>query len=309
MELALITIRQVFVLFILIGVGYLSARTGAVKPEARQHFSALLVYVVVPCMILNSYFSSYDPTVFKGIILSFVHSFILIMLGLIIAMILTRNMDSRKRAILRFALIFSNAGYMGFPLIESLYGAEGLLYASSYNTVFNIMLWTFGYAMVSGQIHPKEILHTVITTPAIIAVPLGLIIYMTHFPVPDILAKPISLIGAMNTPISMFITGMIIAQSDLGKLIKNADILKAVGIRLILIPACCFIIYGLLHIDLGMAGDVVLLLEACPCAAITSVFAIKFHYDEELAAGSVVLSTLFSIISLSVAAYVITTII
>ena len=113
----------------------------------------------------------------------------------------------------------------------------------------------------------------------------------------------------MNTPISMFITGMIIAQSDLGKLIKNADILKAVGIRMILIPACCFIIYGLLHIDLGMAGDVVLLLEACPCAAITSVFAIKFHYDEELAAGSVVLSTLFSIISLSVAAYVITTII
>ncbi len=309
MELALITIRQVFVLFILIGVGYIASKSGAIKAEARQHLSSLLVYVVVPCMILNSYFSRFDPTVFRGIVLSFIHSFILIMIGLVLAMLLTGNMDKKNRPILRFALVFSNAGYMGFPLIESLFGAEGLLYASSYNTVFNIMIWTFGYAMVSGHIKPKEILHTVLTTPAIIAVPVGLTIYLTGFSVPAILQQPISLIGAMNTPISMIITGMIIASSDLKKLIKNINILKVVGIRLILIPACCILIYGLLHIDFGMASDVVMLLEACPCAAITSVFAIQFHYDEDLAAGSVVLSTLFSIVTLSIVAYVITSVI
>ena len=106
------------------------------------------------------------------------------MLGMTIAMILTRNMDLEN---VRYCACFdfSNAGYMGFPSYRiSVWCRRIVFYASSYNTVFNIMPWTFGYAMVSGQIRPNEILHTVITTPAIIAnpSPLGLIIYMTHFP-------------------------------------------------------------------------------------------------------------------------------
>ncbi len=306
MELALISVRQVAEFFLLIMVGYFAVKTKVLKPEARQHFSGLLVSIVVPCMIVNSYIAEFDPQVFHGIVMAFIHSFVLIMLGLVIALLAGRRMGVENRAIFEFAMMFSNAGYMGFPLIQALYGSEGLLYASSYNTVFNILIWTFGYARVSGQLEAKQVVKTIIKSPAIIAVVLGLFIYLLQIPVPELIQQPVSQLGALNTPISMLITGIILAGSNLGKVIRDRTVEAVIGIRLLLIPALCLLIYGFLHIDFGMATDVVLLLEACPCAAISSVFAVQFHYDEERVAGAVILSTILSIVTLPLTAYIIT---
>ena len=94
---------------------------------------------------------------------------------LVITFLLTLRIGKEKNTpILRFACIFSNAAYMGFPLIQALFGAEGLLYASAYVTVFNILLWTVGYAMVSGKVRPGEVLHSILTTPVLWSVLLGL---------------------------------------------------------------------------------------------------------------------------------------
>lgn len=62
------------------------------------------------------------------------------------------------RGIIRFATTFSNAAYMGFPLIQAMYGSEGVLYASVYVTVFNILLWTVGIVYVSESMSFKELL-------------------------------------------------------------------------------------------------------------------------------------------------------
>ena len=309
MELALISARQVVVFFMLIMVGFFAVKAKALKPEARQHFSSLLVSIVVPCMIVNSYITEFDAEVFHGIVLAFIHSFILIMIGLVIAVLAARRMGKDNAAIFEFAMIFSNAGYMGFPLIQALFGNEGLLYASSYNTVFNILIWTYGYARVSGQTDAKKVVNTIVRAPAMIAVVLGLVIYLLQIPVPELIHQPISQIGGLNTPISMMITGMILAGSDLSKVIRDRAVTTVIGIRLFLIPAVCLLIYGILHISFGMASEVVLLLEACPCAAISTVFAVQFHYDEEKVAGAVILSTLLSILTLPITAYIITTII
>ena len=186
MELALISARQVVVFFMLIMVGFFAVKSKALKPEARQHFSSLLVSIVVPCMIVNSYITEFDAEVFHGIVLAFIHSFILIMIGLVIAVLAARRMGKDNAAIFEFAMIFSNAGYMGFPLIQALFGNEGLLYASSYNTVFNILIWTYGYARVSGQTDAKKVVNTIVRTPAMIAVVLGLVIYLLQIPVPEL---------------------------------------------------------------------------------------------------------------------------
>ena len=86
---------------------------------------------------------------------------------------MARRKDSRT-PIFRFACIFSNAAYMGFPLISALFGSEGLLYASAYVTVFNILLWTMGYGFVSGSSDPKEVLHSLLHTPVLYAMVIGL---------------------------------------------------------------------------------------------------------------------------------------
>ena len=225
---------------------------------------------------------------------------------LVITFLLTLRIGKEKNTpILRFACIFSNVAYMGFPLIQALFGAEGLLYASAYVTVFNILLWTVGYAMVSGKVRPGEVLHSILTTPVLWSVLLGLTLYLCRVNVPELIRQPLQLVGNMNTPLSMIITGMLIAGSRPEKLLGNREIYRIILIRMLFIPLVSFLLFRLLSVQ-GMVAEVVLLLEACPCAAITSVFAVQFGYDEDLAAGSVVITTFISIVVLPLCAMALT---
>ena len=216
------------------------------------------------------------------------------------------KIKDKNAPIVKIACIFSNAAYMGFPLIQALFGTEGLLYASAFLTVYNILLWTVGYAMISGKADFKEVVHSICTTPVIISVVIGIVILVFQIPVHSIIKQPLSYVGNMNTPLSMIITGMIIADSSFSKIVKNKLVLFAILVRMLVIPVVCICLFKLLNIR-GEVSNIVLLLQACPCAAITSVFAVQFGYDEDLAAGSVVVTTFLSIVTLPLFAYVITT--
>jgi len=292
MELAIITAKQVVILYCLILAGF-----AGVKQEAKKAFSNLLLYLAVPAMVIHSYISKADRSVLARLPQTFALSVLAILAGLAITMLCTCRMKGKERPILRFACIFSNAAYMGFPLIQALFGAEGLLYASAYVTVFNILLWTVGYAMVSGKVRPGEVLHSILTTPVLWSVLLGLTLYLFRVNVPELIRQPLQLVGNMNTPFSMIITGMLIAGSKPEKLLGNREIYRIILIRMLFIPLVSFLLFRLLSVQ-GMVAEVVLLLEACPCAAITSVFAVQFGYDEDLAAGSVVITTFISIVVL-----------
>ena len=293
MELALITVKQVVVLFILIFAGFVCVKTKAVKMEGKKAFSDLLLYLIVPAMVINSF----NIDILHNLLKAFELSILLLLIGLFITLALTAKHKSPDLPIMRFACIFSNAAYMGFPLIQALFGAEGLLYASAYVTVFNILLWTVGYAMVSGKVRPGEVLHSILTTPVLWSVLLGLTLYLCRVNVPELIRQPLQLVGNMNTPLSMIITGMLIAGSKPEKLLGNREIYRIILIRMLFIPLVSFLLFRLLSVQ-GMVAEVVLLLEACPCAAITSVFAVQFGYDEDLAAGSVVITTFISIVVL-----------
>ena len=307
MDLALITAQQVAELFILMGLGALGAKTGLLRPEGKQTLSNLLVNLVVPAMIINSYRMDFSPEILRNLLAAFALSILSSLLGLVITLLFTARSKDSRTPIFRFACVFSNAGYMGLPLISALFGSEGLLYASAYFTIFNLLLWTLGYSMVSGSSDPKAVVKSLAHTPAIYAVLVGLAIYLLQIPIPALLAQPISLLGAMNTPLSMLITGMLIAAGDLKSIVCSRPIWKLAAVRMLVIPALCLGAFALLGLfRFGMAAQVVLLLECCPAAAITSVFAVQFGHDEQFAAGSVVLTTLLSIVALPLCALVVT---
>ncbi|MCD8089170.1 MAG: AEC family transporter [Clostridiales bacterium] len=308
MELSVITAKQVFILFILIFSGFGCVKAGVIKAESKKAFSDLLLYLIVPAMIINSYITEFDSSVFSNLIKAFLLSALFMAAAFAITFTAGIKIKGENAPIAKFACIFSNAAYMGFPLIEALFGSEGLLYASAYVTVFNILVWTVGYLMVSKTADFREIAKKIATTPAVISVIVGLIIFLCRIPVPEIISRPLSYIGSMNTPISMLITGIIIANSSFSRIAKNKLILFVIAFRMIVIPSFCFCIFYLLGLS-GTAANTVLLLEACPSAAITSVFAVQFGYDEDLAAGAVVITTFLSIITLPVFAYLITSVV
>ena len=201
MDLAVITFKQVFVLFLLMLAGVVCTRAGGVHPGDKRAFSDLLLNLVVPAMVVNSYLTEYNPSTGHNLLRAFGWSLLALLAGFAITFFLIRNVRGEQLSIRRFACIFSNAAYMGFPLIESLFGAEGLLYASAYVTMFNLLLWSIGAAMVSGETRRREIAASILRTPVLYAVVAGLIIYFLRIPVPEIIQKPLGLIGAMNTPL------------------------------------------------------------------------------------------------------------
>lgn len=305
MDLAIIAAKQVLQLLLMILAGAVCCKAGVFKPQDKSILSNILLYLVVPAMVIDSYLVEFDPETFRNLLSAFGLSILALAIGLAVAVLATCRVAKEKRAILRFACGFSNAAYMGFPLIKALFGSEGLLYASAFVTVFNIALWTIGYGIVSGSASAKEIVHSIVTCPCILAVALGLVLYLGRVPVPEVLAGPIGTIGNMNTPLSMIITGATIASSDLKKLLQNKNLFLTLGLRLLVVPAAALAVFALLGVS-GMVPMVVLILEACPCVTITTVFAIRFHHDEELAAGAVVFSTLCSIITLPLYALALT---
>lgn len=305
MELALITAQQVIILFLLIGCGFVAVKTGVLKQEGKQTLSNLLLYLVVPAMIVHSYMMDFSEEILHNLLAAFGMSVLAILIGTVITLVLTARRKDRRAPIFRFACVFSNAAYMGFPLISALFGSEGLLYASAYVTVFNILLWTMGYGMVSGSSSPKEVARSLLHTPVLYAMVVGLAIYLLQIPVPNLIAQPIDLLSGMNTPLSMLITGMLIAAGDLKSIVCDKHIWKLAGLRMVLIPAVCVAVFTLLGFH-GMSAQVVLLLECCPAAAITSVFAVQFGHDERFAAGCVVLTTLLSIVTLPLCALILT---
>lgn len=305
MELAMITTRQVMELFCMILAGCICSKTGAIKVEAKKGFSDLLLYLVVPAMVVHSYMTEFDEKILANLVLTLIWSTIALVIGIVVAMVATAKMKGSDKPIICFAGMFSNAAYMGFPLIQALFGAEGLMYASVFVTVFNILLWTVGYSVVTKTTDLKAILKTIGTSPVILSVILGLILYLGQIPVPEVIAEPVRLIGNINTPLAMIITGMIIGTSDLKKMVGNPMIWYVTLIRMVLVPAICFVVFRVIGAG-SMVAEVVLLLEACPCAAITSVFAVQYGYHEDLAAGTVVVSTLLSIVTLPICAMLLT---
>ena len=305
MELAQITAGQVVMLFLLMGTGIAAVKTGVLKPDGKQTLSNLLVYLVVPAMIVNSYRMEFSMEILHNLLAAFGMSLLALLIGTGITLALTARRKDSRTPIFRFACIFSNAAYMGFPLISALFGSEGLLYASAYVTVFNILLWTMGYGFVSGSSDPKEVLHSLLHTPVLYAMVIGLCIYLLQIPVPQLIAQPLELMANMTTPLSMVITGMLLAAGDLGCIVRSKPVWKLAAVRMLLIPAVCLAVCGLLGFR-SMTAQVVLLLECCPSAAITSVFAVQFGHDESFAAGSVVLTPLLSIVALPLCALVVT---
>ena len=300
MDLAVITAQQVAELFILIGLGALGAKTGLLRPEGKQTLSNLLVNLVVPAMIINSYRMEFSAEILHNLMAAFALSPLSILLGLIITLLFTARSRDSRTPIFRFACVFSNAGYMGLPLISALFGSEGLLYASAFFTMFNLLLWTVGYSMVSGSSDPKKVAQSLLHCPAIYAIVVGLVLYLLQIPLPDLIVQPMELLGDMNTPLSMLITGMLIASGDLHRTLTDQHIWKLTVVRMLFIPVLTIAAFAALGLfRYGMVTQVIVLLECCPAASITSVFAVQFHHDEQFAAGSVVLTTLLSIVALA----------
>jgi malate permease and related proteins len=282
-------------MFLMMAVGMLLKKIGIVGKEGQENITDLVIYLILPCNILKSFMVEFSYNIlytFAGVLaISMLIQFFCILLG----NILYNKAEPPKKKCLQYATICSNAGFLGNPVAEGVFGTMGLTLASIYLIPQRIVMWSAGISVFTKSPSKKALFKKVITHPCIIACIAGIILMFTQFTLPDFLNTSIETLSNCNTALSMMVIGMILADIDIKNMAEGKVIYYTV-IRLVLIPLLVYIPCKLLQLDSLITG-VCVLLAAMPAGATTSILASKYNGDAAFATKCVVFSTLISLIS------------
>lgn len=297
MEAMLTVVTKVAVMLIMIAVGYFITKKGMLTERGAAEITSIMIRIVTPCLIINSFLSSHDDLAVSELLLSVAVSALSIFISIAVSLITFRKEPLERKKVLRFATIFSNAGFMGIPLVQGIVGDKGVIYGSFFIVVFNIICWTYGYSMMSGS--TKLNWRTVVLNPGIIGLVIGLPIYFFKLQLPAILSEPIGFFAGLNTPLAMLVIGSYVARVDLKSFLSDKSVYEMAFLRLIAAPAIYLALLLLIRPEPDLLVSSVIQASA-PVAANTVLFAVEYHCDSELASKTVAVSTVLSIVTIPI---------
>jgi len=274
-------------------VGLILRKSGIVSPEARKDLTSLVINLVLPCNIITSFITRLSSDLIRECVTILLISVGIQIFSVLYGKILYSHESPSRSMNLRYALICSNAGFLGNPIAEGLYGATGLMLASIYLIPQRIMMWSEGIAVYSGISDKKETVKKVISHPCVLACMIGLILMPTQADIPAVILTPIQTIGRCNTALSMMVIGMILAEINIKDIVDKTVVLYTLQ-RLVIIPLLIYVILTILPVSHLVRGLSVIL-AAMPAGATTSMLASKYDRDPVFATKLVVFSTLCSI--------------
>ena len=308
--------KQLIIMLIIALIGFCVSKAFKFEKKEQQCVSKLLMYFINPCLIISRFNIPYDSQKIKSLGLSIIIAIVLHLLMICLSLLLIRSKNPQEQdldKLDRIATVFTNCGFIGIPLINGVLGEQGVFYLLGYLVVFNVFLWTFGYVMVGQKMQLKKI----ITNPNIIAVVIGLFLFVLPFQLPDIIAKPLSHIGAMNTATAMLLLGMLFAtfklnnnetapdpDRDASDKVSSEPSLKRIIFRIaklniirliIMIPISLAVVFASFKIfnnfqDIRTICYVLYICSLTPVAMSVSSFAVLFNKDQSYS-GLLVMST------------------
>lgn len=294
MQAILTVVSKVGVMLILIALGCIITKKGMLTEKGAAEMTTLLLKIVTPCLIINSFLGSSYELEISELLLAVGLSALAIFVAMGVSYLFFRKEPPERQKVLRFAAIYSNAGFMGLPLIQAIVGGKGVIYGSFFIVVFNVICWTHGYRMMSGG---KLNLKAALLNPGIIGLALGLPIYFFKLRLPGIITEPVGFLAGLNTPLSMLVIGSYVAKISLRDFISDKSAYKMAAIRLLLAPGIYFLLLLVIRPVPEMFVSSVIQ-AAAPVAANTMLFAVEYHRDSQLASKTVAVSTVLSIITI-----------
>lgn len=300
----LILLEQMATLAIIAFIGVILAKVSILTQEVRKKLSSMLIYVVAPLYVIKSFQIEYSEDILYSMGVVLIIAFFIILLGLAVGKILWRNKDEKKAQVLTHASGFMNCAFIGFPIINSIYGTMGILYASVYVIAFQIFLWTLGVMIFSGKTGKwyKSLLQ-----PGIIGVVIGLTLFVFQIKLPSILLKPIEMIGSMTPPLAMLIIGAFLSEIDILHSLKDFPTYAVAFFRLIFAPALVLgilMFFGFRPTD-GVFFGAAIILAGMPSATNTVLFATNYDADAKYSASVVAISTILSVLTIPFWLYII----
>ncbi|MBR1900422.1 MAG: AEC family transporter [Lachnospiraceae bacterium] len=292
----LIVANQMVIMFILIMIGFMIRRVKLIDHDGSKTLSNVLLLLVNPVLIMNSFLTvEYDVSKVRNLFVTFLFAVLTHLLGIIASRLLLSGREDDTR-IARYSAVYSNCGFMGIPLINSVLGAEGVFYITAYLVVFNFLTWTHGLILITGDASPKQLARG-LRSPVMFTMLAGMIFYFCRIHIPANIGSALTYVANMNTPLGMFVAGAALAEAHPLEALKKKQVYLVALAKLIIMPVLAAAVMLPFH-PADVVYYTVVAAAASPVATTCTMMALRYDKNYHYASELYVVTTMMSMLTI-----------
>lgn len=281
-------------------IGYIMYKAHIIDKTATERFSKLVLNITMPAQILLTFVEN-RGVVSNGEVLGvFGISALCFLFYFVMTLVFVRLMRTpqKDRGPYYFMSSFGNVGFMGFPVITSIFGESAMIYAVIYNVVFNLCVYSYGLLWMGGAekqhgFNPKLLLNMPFMSSLV-----SILLFFTGIPLPEIVTKSFGYLGDVTTPVAMLILGATIGAMPLKELFDEWRIYLFTAFRLGVLPLTVILIFRLLPVGTPMVRNVMVILSGMPAATNATMLAIEYHGNVQLVSKGIFFTTILSVVTI-----------
>lgn len=287
-------------LFAIVIVGYVAGRLGYMGGEFDKRLSSLVINITCPALILSSAMTGELPD--RRLILPLLGISIItyiILTGVVFWLPRYLTKQKADEGIVGFALMFGNVGFMGYPVVASIFGHQAVFYAAVLNVVNTLAVFTVGTILIVGDVgdgkrFQKKVLYS---TPMLSAYLAMLIVALGIDNIPSLISQPLTMIGNITVPAALLIIGSSMSQLSLRTMLGNRTVYATTLFRLILIPLGFYYLFSAIGFD-PYVVNINTVVIAMPVATYGTILCLKYGRETTLITEVTLITTLLSMLTI-----------
>ena len=286
------------VLFIIVILGYVACKLGYMGDKFDKKLSSIVVDITCPLLVLSSVMGDElpDRTLILPLLgVGFLTYILLLVFGFWVPRLITKNHDDQ--GMIGFALMFANVGFIGYPIVSSIFGPHAVFYAALLNMPNTVFIFTAGVMLIKGEYSLKQFNPKVLVSPAMLGAFLAAIIVALGIHTPDIIARPVTMVGNITVPAALMIIGSSMAKLRIREIIGSPKVYITALLRLTIVPLSIYFLFKACGVS-DLVNNINTVVIAMPVASFGTIFCLKYGRNPSLITETTFITTLGSIITI-----------
>ena len=285
-------------LFTMVILGYAACKLGYMGDKFDKKLSSIVVDITCPLLVLSSVMGDEMPD--RSLILplvgvGFLTYIILLVFGFWVPRFISKNHDDQ--GMIGFSLMFANVGFIGYPIVASIFGPKAVFYAALLNVPNTFFIFTAGVMLVKGEYSIRQFNPKVLLSPALIGAFIAALLVAFGVHTPEMIARPITMVGNITVPAALMIIGSSMARLPLREIIGSDKVYATSFLRLVIVPLSVYFLFRLCGVN-TLINNINTVVIAMPVASFGTMFCMKYGRNPSLMTEATFITTLFSIITI-----------
>ncbi len=297
---------NVLILFALMFIGYILGKRGVIKHSSINDLTNLLIDVSVPATIIVSMIRPYSADLmkdtFRVLFIMTVYHLSVVLIAYLITKII--KVEKKNAGGWIFGMVFSNNGFIGYPLMYAIYGNEGLFIMAMGNIIQNILIFSIGIKMITMNYDTKEKIRikNIIFTRQNAAILIGMILFISQIHVPKAVVSLLTYISNLTAPLSMIVVGLSLSRYKVKEMFTDREAYRLTVFRMLIVPLFILLIFKIANISANndLPYAIMFYTAALPSPALLAIMAEKYNTSTTFSSRCVFLTTLVSVITVPI---------